>query len=94
MKSYKEYAKGLLTLLVAAVTFSAHAGPIDIFEFSAFLNSPDIGATSLQDTQIGAGANDFGSAGLDVVFSNSLNADNVGTVSWKITNNSGGDLSS
>lgn len=87
------WTKILGAVFLTTSALSVHAGPIGIFEYSAFINSPDIGATSLQDTQIGVGFNEFGSAGLDVVFTNGLDANNVGTVSWKITNNSGGDLS-
>jgi len=72
-------------------SFSAKAGPIDIFEFSVFMNSTETGATSLQDTQIGIGPSNF-TPGLDIVFSNGLNADNVGTLNWTLTNNIGGDL--
>ena len=69
----------------------ATAGPIDIFEFTVFLNSTETGATSLQDTQIGIGPSNF-TPGLDIVFSSGLNADNVGTLNWTLTNNIGGDL--
>ena len=33
----KRCAKGLLTFLIAAMALSVHAGPIGIFEYSAFI---------------------------------------------------------
>lgn len=77
-------------LLWCCASSSAYAVPA-VYDLSAFINSPTLGGTSLQDTRIGEGLNEFGGAGLDVTFDNNLNADNFGTVSWTVANN-GADL--
>jgi hypothetical protein len=83
----------LLTILILGTSAPANAALIDIAYFSSFLNSPDIGSLSIEDTQIGAGFNEFGGAGLETIFTNNLDAENLGTVTWTVTNHTGGDLS-
>ncbi len=83
---------GLLALTTVLILWSSQAWSIAIFQYSAFINSPDLGASSLEDTQIGSGLNEFSSTGLGVTFTNSLNSDNLGSVSWEVVNNSGSDL--
>jgi hypothetical protein len=93
IKIVKKYLLPTVTASLLAVQMSnVSAGPIGIYEYSAFLNSSSLGATSLQDTQIGAGYNDFGGAGLSLSFQNNLNANNLGTVTWTIQNTTGADL--
>ncbi len=83
--------KALLAAFIVAYAGVSHAGPIDIFEFSVYMNSTETGASSLRDTSIGLGPNTF-TPGLDISFSNNLNADNVGTMTWSMTNSTGMDL--
>ena len=82
-----------ITVLVAVIVlWSSQAWSIAINQYSAFINSPDIGLVSLEDTQVGSGFNEFQGAGLGVAFTNNLGANDLGSVTWEITNNSGGDL--
>jgi len=71
---------------------TARAVPVDIAQLASFINATELGSYSLEDTQIGSGFNDFAGAGLDSVFSNGLDANNLGTVTWQITNNTGFNL--
>lgn len=88
-----KYRAVLCAILSAScfLSFSAKAGPIEIFEMSLFLQSTETGANSLQDTQIGLGPSTF-TPGLDITFANGLDADNIGVLNWSLTNNTGGDL--
>jgi hypothetical protein len=82
---------------------TACATPIDIFELSAFITSPELDpnpdpdVNSLQETEIFLGlgpvVKEFETAGLGVTFDNGLGPDNLGNFSWAITNNTGGALS-
>ena len=88
-----------VSLLSASPFFSGTASALAIYEFSSFLNSSSLVATSAQDTQLGTGyvagevgANELGAAGLSGTFINNLGADNTGTVRWTITNTTGADL--
>jgi len=85
--------KLLMVFAACSLSTQSMAAVIDIFEFSSFINATELGSTSLRDTQIGPGSNEFGSAGLTTTFVNSLDADNFGTVSWSVSNTTGADLS-
>ncbi len=78
-----------LFLVTASPVFSSVIG---ITEYSSFISASEFGSTSLQHTGVGFGVDDYTGAGLDVVFSNSLGADNIGSISWKITNSTGSTL--
>lgn len=80
-------------LVLALFATAAQALPIGIYEFSGFINATELGGSSLQDTRFGTGPGDFGSAGLSSSFSSGLNANNIGTITWSLTNNTGGALS-
>ncbi|NOZ53148.1 MAG: PEP-CTERM sorting domain-containing protein [Gammaproteobacteria bacterium] len=80
-------------LLLFFLCSTATAGPINITQLSSFINAKELGTKVLEDTQIGLGSNNFSNAGLSVAFTNSLNANNMGSVTWKITNNTGMNLS-
>lgn len=82
----------LLGLLALACAGRAAAGPIDIFRFSSFISSSTLGGTSLSDTRIGVGGSEFAANGFAVSFGDGLNGDNLGTLSYSITNNTGMDL--
>jgi len=84
--------RATLALTALLIFWSTHTWSITIFQYAAFINSPDLGTSSLEDTQVGLGFNEFSGAGLDITFSNSLNLDNFGNVSWQVSNNSGSDL--
>jgi len=82
-----------ITVIAAVIAlWSTQAWSIAINQYSAFINSPDIGSVSLEDTQIGSGFNEFQGFGLDVIFTSNLGANGLGSVIWDITNNSGSDL--
>jgi hypothetical protein len=82
----------LTALIGVLMLWSTQAWPIAIYQYSAFIHSPDLGAFSLQDTQIGPVLDEFSGAGLNVTFTNTLDADNFGNVTWEVTNDTGGDL--
>ncbi len=82
-----------LLLMVILILWSSQAWSTAINQFAAFINSPNLGIDSLEDTQIGSGFNYFSGSGLNVSFTNLLSTDNLGNVTWEITNNSGSDLS-
>lgn len=65
--------------------------PTDIFEFSVYMMSTETGSPSLRDTVIGLGPDTF-IPGLDITFSNDLDVNNFGTMTWSLTNNTGFDL--
>ena len=78
--------------LLSSFSVSATQVPdIDIYEFSVYIKSTETGTSSLRDTVIGLGPDTI-TAGLDVTFTNNLNAENVGTLVWSVTNNTGGNL--
>lgn len=68
------------------------AATFDIFQMSVLINSSTLGMQSLEQTSIGVGASQFNAAGLSVVFTNNLGANNLGTVTWTVTNNTGRDI--
>lgn len=78
------------------VSLTARAAPIDIYEFSVFMNATELGATSVGETQIAngfTGLSEFAGAGLGFSFMNNLGANNAGTLTWSISNNTGSNLS-
>lgn len=80
-------------LVLALFASAAQALPIGIYEFSGFIHATELGGSSLQDTRFGSGPGEFGPAGLSSSFSSGLNANNFGTITWSLTNNTGGALS-
>ncbi|OMH35343.1 hypothetical protein [Motiliproteus sp. MSK22-1] len=70
------------------------ATAIDINQLSLFLVADNHLISTIEDTQIGLGFNDFEAQGLSVEFTNDLNLDNTGDVAWKVTNNTGSTLES
>ena len=75
-------------------SFSVNAASLDIFQLSTFLKATELGASSLQQDQIGLSTfTEIQDAGLSVSFNNQLNASNLGTFSWQIQNTLGSDLS-
>jgi len=85
--------KLLMVFAACSLSTQSMANSIDIYEFTSFINATELGSASLRDTQIGSGLNEFGSAGLTSSFVNNLNANNLGTVSWNVTNTTGANLS-
>ena len=78
--------------MLGSISVSAtQAADLDIFEFSVYIASTETGPPSLRDTAIGLGPDTI-TAGLDVTFTNNLDTDNVGTLVWSVTNNTGGQL--
>ncbi len=78
------------------VSLSVQSAPIDIYEFSVFVNATELGASSVGETQIAngfTGLSEFSGIGLGFSHQNNLASDNTGTLSWSITNNTGTDLS-
>jgi len=95
LHAYRALQKTIFSLTAALLLFAgntAQAMPIDIVQLAGFINSPGLGATTLEDTRIGSGVNDVASAGFDVSFVNNLNADNFGSVTWSLTNRTGANL--
>ena len=84
-----------MTIVALLILWSTQTWSITIYQYSVFINSPDLGLSSFEDTQIDLelnASNNFADAGLDVTFNNSLNVDDIGNVSWRVVNNSGRDL--
>lgn len=89
-----------LGILGCGLAGTAGAIPIGITEFSVMLASPQLDPdpgdptyNALQHVGIGDPSySDFSAYGLDAVFTNGLDADNLGTASWSVTNNTGFDL--
>lgn len=71
---------------------STQAGVISIQQYSGFLYSSSLGPTSLEHTEIGYGVDQMSSAGVTTTFTQNLDADNMGTVNWTFTNNTGAAL--
>jgi hypothetical protein len=89
--------KAISAVALALAIGNAQAGTIDVFEFSSLINADEIAGDSLLDRQLYnpsylSPANEFGANGLSVTFTNNLGADNTGSVSWVVTNNTGGSL--
>jgi hypothetical protein len=82
----------VVPVIFLLVSTAANAATIDIQQYSAFLHSQTLGPSSLEYTQLGNVQDDMTAAGLSVSFVNSLDAENLGTVSWSITNNTGAML--
>jgi hypothetical protein len=83
----------LALLVTTLMLWSSQAWSIAIFQHSAFIHSSDLGPDSLEETSIGFGSSEFSGAGLDFTFTESLDANNYGSLSWEVTNNTGSDLS-
>ena len=84
-----------MTIVALLILWSTQTWSITIYQYSVFINSPDLGLSSFEDTQIDLefnASNNFATVGLDVTFTNSLNLDDIGNVSWQVVNNSGRDL--
>ena len=82
----------IIASVMLGVATSVSAGVVDIVEYSSFMRAAEFGPTSIQHTEIGYNYDDYTSAGLGVVFTNSLNADNYGYVSWEVSNFTGSAL--
>lgn len=89
---FKKSSGILIGLIFCFAAIPGKADIIDVAEYSAFINASEFGPGSLQHTDIGYSYDDFTASGLDVVFTNSLNSANRGTVTWSVTNTSGMDL--
>lgn len=86
--------KKLITILIFVVSslgISTQTNALVIQDLSLFFNSPDLGAVSLVDSPL-YGTSDFGS-GLDLTFTDALDAEGYGTFSWSLVNNSGATFS-
>ena len=81
-----------ITLFIANVLVSQQSHALVIQEYSVFLNSQTLGSTSLYSSPIGAGNNDFSGTCIDVTFTDNLDANGFGTVSWSFVNNTGASL--
>ena len=88
------YKKSVCTIVSAllGMASSVSAGVIDIAEYSSFIHAAEFGSTSIQHTEIGSSYDDYTGVGLGVVFTNSLDADNYGYVSWEVSNFTGAAL--
>ena len=78
--------------LLSFFSISANAGLIDIEQYSGFLYSDTLSSSSLEYTEIGYLQDDFTGSGLTVEFQNNLDSENLGTVSWSFSNDTGSQL--
>ncbi|MCU7925509.1 MAG: hypothetical protein KZQ97_03595 [Candidatus Thiodiazotropha sp. (ex Dulcina madagascariensis)] len=92
MRSMKKLNRGLLFAVLSLISVTAKAAVIDIKQYSGFLYSDTLGASSLEYTDIGYFQDDFSAAGLSVSFQDNLDTENLGTVTWSFTNETGGLL--
>ena len=84
-----------LCLLALAFVPSAQSAPISIFEGTFYLNSPDITAGfSVQDQRLpDVGFENFSDVpGLALTFSNTLDAQNLGTITVQVLNHTGSPI--
>lgn len=84
--------KSLLGLLVCVGTLfagGANAGVISIQQYSGFLYSSSLGATSLEHTGLGYSYDELSPAGVTASFTSDLDAENLGTATWSFANNTG-----
>lgn len=84
---------GLMGMMLWAVSGVTQAGVISIAQYSGFFYSPTLGSTSLEHTGIGYDVDKMTGAGLTTSFTSQLDADNLGSVRWSFSNDTGGVLS-
>jgi len=84
----KSIIKSSLVFVSFSISSSLYAGVIELEELGLFVNANGW-TESAGDMQIGDPLNNFGSRGLGISYSSSLNSENVGTVTWRVENNSG-----
>lgn len=85
--------KCIIPLIASSILLSTQVNAVVIQEYSLFLNSPSLGTSSLLHSPIGFENDDFKSIGLEFTFTNSLNSEGYGNVSWEFLNNTGKTLS-
>ncbi|MCG8317471.1 MAG: PEP-CTERM sorting domain-containing protein, partial [Pseudomonadales bacterium] len=88
----KKFVLGFLVFAFNAMSGVAFAGIIDIQQYSGFLYSESLGGSSLEYTDYGYFQDDFSGLGLTTSFENNLDTENLGSVSWSFTNDTGGVL--
>src|SRR5438874_8855836 len=84
-----------LGMLGIAFVPSAQSAPISIFEGTFYLNSPDItDGFSVYDQRLpDLGPGNFSDVpGLDLTFSNTLDAQNLGTITVEVVNHTGSPI--
>lgn len=79
-----------LLLLVSHLGLSAQTYAYEIYDSGAFLHSPSVGADSLG--YLDGVFNDFAGSGIDITFTNMLNADGIGSLEWEFSNNTSATL--
>jgi hypothetical protein len=77
--------------LFTSIPLTASVSAYEIFESGAFVNSSTLGSSSLQ--YLTSGLNDFAGSGIDISFTNGLNSQNYGNLTWQFTNNTSITLS-
>lgn len=84
---------GLMGIVLSGLVGVTQAGVISIAQYSGFFYSSTLGSTSLEHTSIGYDFDEMTGAGVTTTFTNNLDADNLGSVSWNFSNDTGGVLS-
>jgi len=85
----------ILIFLGSVFSAGAEATFLNIQDASVFFNSTTLGSKSLLhegDSVTGGGVDDLSGTGIEVLYENTLDADNLGTMTWSFTNNTGVDL--
>ena len=77
--------------LLTSAPFTASVNAYEIYETGAFLNSSSLGGASLQ--YLSSGVDDFTGSGIDISFTNGLNSNNYGDLTWQFSNNTADTLS-
>ncbi len=80
-----------LFCLVFNPGLSAPAHAYEIYDAGAFLHSPSVSTGPLG--YLDGVFNDFDGSGIDITFTNTLNADGIGSLSWAFSNNTAATLS-
>ena len=89
MKTTPKFIRNPMAVLaIGLLPMTGMADSIDFEEFALFSYS-DVWGSSVVDYQVVDPSSNYASVGLDVTFTNNLDADNLGTVTWRIENNSG-----
>ena len=89
MTSFRAYLASLFLVITIPFASSAHA--YQIYETGAFLNSSTLGGTSL--AYLDSGTNDFLGTGVGLTYSNGLDSNGYGILTWQFTNNTSMTLS-
>jgi hypothetical protein len=92
---YLNTKASVLFLFGSLFSVGAQATLLDIQDDNIFFNSSTLGITSLLhegNAVTEGGINDFFDTGIQLIYTNTLDVNNLGTMTWSFTNNTGSSL--